>query len=192
MESSTLPAEENGMGMVTARTFFGPTASTARQHVTAESIPPDKPEDGLREAAFPHVVAEAEDERLVDRFDPAERLEKPGRPGPPRIDGQDVFLEGRADGHGLAPPVEGETAAVENELVVRPDLVDEDEGPAVLAGVSADEAEADLFLAGVERRGRDVEKERRALAREHADGIEIVEPALRPQLRRRSRRPRRW
>jgi hypothetical protein len=52
MESSTLPAEENGMGMVTARTFFGPTASTARQHVTAESIPPDKPTTAFEKPHF--------------------------------------------------------------------------------------------------------------------------------------------
>ena len=43
IESSTLPGDENGIGIVTARTFSGPTAAAARQQVTAESIPPESP-----------------------------------------------------------------------------------------------------------------------------------------------------
>jgi hypothetical protein len=98
----------------------------------------------------------------VDRGDRAERREKPRRPGPVRVHGQDVLYECGAHGHRLAVAVEGEAPAVEDELVVGPDLVDEDERPAVLAGVAADEAEADLLFAGVEGRGRDVDEQRRA------------------------------
>ena len=41
--SSTLPCEENGDGIDTARTDDGPSASAASVATNPESIPPDRP-----------------------------------------------------------------------------------------------------------------------------------------------------
>ena len=43
IESSTLPRDEYGEGIVTASTFSLPSASAASAVTTAESMPPDNP-----------------------------------------------------------------------------------------------------------------------------------------------------
>ena len=52
-ESSTLPREEYGLGMVRPRTFSGPSASAAITAVSAESMPPLRPRQTLEN---PHLV----------------------------------------------------------------------------------------------------------------------------------------
>ena len=52
-ESSTLPADEKGLGMEMPRTFEGPSASEASAHTTAESMPPDRPTTALENPHLP-------------------------------------------------------------------------------------------------------------------------------------------
>ena len=52
-ESSTLPRDEYGLGIVSPRTFSGPSASAAMAAVTAESMPPLRPRQTVEN---PHFV----------------------------------------------------------------------------------------------------------------------------------------
>ena len=56
--SRRVPAEEYGEDMVTPVTLAAPSASTAMQATSAESIPPDRPSTTWREPVLPHVVAQ--------------------------------------------------------------------------------------------------------------------------------------
>ena len=61
-----LPRDENSEGIKTPTTFSLPSASTARQAVSAESMPPLNPEHNLLEAILNHVIARPHDKRLVN------------------------------------------------------------------------------------------------------------------------------
>ncbi len=52
-ESSTLPREEYGLGIVSPRTFSAPRASAAITAVRAESIPPLRPRQTVSKPHFP-------------------------------------------------------------------------------------------------------------------------------------------
>ena len=63
--SALLPSDENGPGMETPDTFSAPSASTAIDATTAESIPPLRPTSAFLKAAFANVILRPGDQRAV-------------------------------------------------------------------------------------------------------------------------------
>ena len=62
-------------------------------------------------------------------------------------------------GDELSDGIEGKAGTIEDETVIASDLIDEQDGKMVLAGDAGEHGLAELTLADMERRGRNVEDE---------------------------------
>jgi hypothetical protein len=117
------------------------------------------------------IVAQAHGERGVDLRLEGQRGSL-ARCGFGQVHQQRVGLEGCAEGDGLAPGAQGHGAAVEEQLVVAPHLVHEEHGGLGLTGPAAEQRGAQARLAGVERRGAQVQD--RVAASKLIQGVELV------------------
>ena len=129
--------------------------------VSAESTPPDKPEQRVAEAALARVVGGAEHERAEDLLFAGDVGRHGVGGGRVEIDDDDRLGERRRPRHDAAIRVEDHAAPVEDQIVVAADLVHVDDVHPVTAGEDAEHLLAHDLLAGRERRRRQVERGRR-------------------------------
>ena len=134
-------------------------------------------EADVAEAVLADVVAQAEDERLVDLLEVGQRLRHPGRAGGGQLADQQLLLELGGAGDHRAARVDDEALAVEDQLVLAADQVAEGEMGAVGAGAGGEHLLALASLAAVVGGARGVRDQlgaRRRLGR----GGRALDPAV--------------
>ena len=92
------------------------------------------------------------------------------------------LFKSRQHRDGLPRLIQGQAAAVEDELVITPHLVDIDQGNPVFPGVVLEQAVAQLLFAHLKGRGGNINEHRGPLPGLDLDGVQGIEPAE-PQLR---------
>ena len=113
------------VGIITARTRSVPRASQAIASVSAESTPPDKPQQRARKSVLAQVVARADDQRRVDLGLERQflRYGARNRRGAVEFDQLERLLEERRLPHHVALRIEHAGSAIEHELVLPADQV---------------------------------------------------------------------
>ena len=173
--------------MATPSTFAGPRARAARHATSAESMPPESP------AARARSRSGARSRACRARARPAPTARQRVRPDgdrrqTPRSSSQRrcrrrrdrLAMLGRARDD-LAGGVEREAGAVEHQVVLPADLVDEHQRAAPAARGRRQHARAQVALLDRERRRRDVDDDLGAGAHQRLDRIGAVEPR-RPEV----------
>ena len=112
--------------------------------------PSGEPHHSLAEAALPEVVPQTQNQGLAHRGDGLLGHIEALDTRLPQIHGDHRFLKGGQDRDGLPVPVQGHAAAVEDEFVVAPHLVQVHERQMVAPGVITDQPVPQLLFVHLE------------------------------------------
>ena len=138
--------------------------------------------DGRVEPELVQVVSHAENESALQELDVVLDRLRLGSSGREGIDDREVLAEARQSLDNGSGRVDHEAGAVEDQLVVSADEVDEDEGHAVATGRVDDHGLAKRDLVLLPRRRRDREDQLGPLPHQLLDRVDRVRPALAPEL----------
>ncbi len=117
----------------------------------------------MLEAALAQVIPEPQDQGLVHRGDSLLGPVPARGAGLGQVHRDHRFPESRQHRHGLPRLIQGQAAAVKDELIVAPHLVHIDQGHPVFPGVGLEQPVAQLFFAHLEGRGGNIDEHRGAL-----------------------------
>ena len=171
----------------------GRARAPAMHATTAESMPPESPMSAPRKTAAASVVARAQHQRVQRRT--RVRFGRTAASSPrPAFDIDARSRSGRVLGARARPPrlgVERQAGAVEHQVVLAADLVDEHQRALPVPRHGRQHARPQVPLLDGEGRGRDVDEQVRA-RRAPASRWDPRGTAGAARSRRRSRCPRRW
>ena len=122
-----LPSDENGDGIITRKTFSAPIASHASAATSAESMPPESPRTTFCKTIFARVIANAENQRLPDRFAFVARNAARIGLAHVELDRFDKFFKRRRLQNNVAFFVGDQARAVKNDPVVAADQIYEND-----------------------------------------------------------------